>query len=68
MGDHHHPHGLNLPLVFGGTRTDVQLFRDGESLVLLDLPFSFVMDTVLLPVTIPWVLLRQSGSSDSPVK
>ena len=48
------------PHVFGGVRTDV--FTAGQARTLgwfhyLDVPFSFVLDVVLLPVSIPLALL-----------
>lgn len=51
------------PAIMGGTRQNALMFdltgcAAFDSLfALIDCPFSFVMDLLLLPVTIPWDLL-----------
>ena len=60
--------GYKGPLVYSGTRYDasvlgnafVDLSIGGMMFALIDLPFSFLVDTVLLPVTIP----RDAARSD----
>ena len=49
-------------IIFGGTQADLEMMFNkvpiGGGLIfligLIDLPFSFCLDIVLLPVTIPW--------------
>ena len=51
-------HKKNSPVLYSGTRCDVSLLIENDSgkfdpVYAFDLPFSFVLDTVLLPVSIP---------------
>ena len=48
--------GEGVPL--GGTQWDVQLIRDDFYLAVVDMPFSFVVDVVSLPFTVPFTVLR----------
>ncbi len=52
--------GRSSPDVYAGTRIlfDVVDFESKEVYYLFDLPFSFVADTALLPVTLPMALVR----------
>ena len=64
--------GYKGPLVYSGTRYDSGLF--GNALVnfdmgsmmfaLIDFPFSFLVDTVLLPVTIPRDMARSNRATE----
>lgn len=52
--------------VYSGTARDFELeCFEGTC---LDIPFSFIADTVLLPITVPWTLVRLSRvkSGDEP--
>ena len=48
------------PVVYGGTHMNTWVLANGGSVLptLLDLYLSFVLDTLLLPITIPLELLR----------
>ena len=50
--------GYHAPIIYGGTRMNVGITEEqGISPYTLDFPFSFVLDTVILPITIPWAIL-----------
>ena len=66
--------GMNHgPRIYSGVREDVRIIDRGGIyehkmpffviLAVLDFPLSFALDTLLLPLTIPWDLLE----SDSPI-
>ncbi len=62
-----------IPRVYGGVALDLELLRHpSESFALVDLPFSFVADTLLLPYTIQAQLrhgsleLRAPGAAPAP--
>ena len=67
--------GKQGELIYGGAQRDIRYIRQGgaghvESLFfvilsLIDLPLSFVLDTVFLPITIPWELF---GSDSAKVE
>jgi uncharacterized protein YceK len=50
------------PQVYGGTRYDWHMFSDSDlesgTFAFYDLPFSFILDTALLPITGIFELLR----------
>ncbi len=65
--------------IYGGTRVDVKLIGSAAkprhphdpfptwiyvTYGVIDIPFSLVMDTVLLPISIPWTLIKSSGDDD----
>lgn len=50
-----------LPRIYGGTIFDCQQFTETWGLVLMDLPFSFTVDTILLPLTIYEQFTREEG-------
>lgn len=71
--------GPGNPLVYGGVRLEAGFLHEvftteGDPsaswgrmftpLVILDLPFSLVLDTAVLPVTIPWALLSGEDEPD----
>jgi len=58
------PETLNK--VYSGTIRDIQLGCAHGTC--LDLPFSLVADTVVLPVTIPWSLYNWFHEEPSPVE
>ncbi|HMV41541.1 MAG TPA: YceK/YidQ family lipoprotein [Leptospiraceae bacterium] len=58
----------NTAVFYSGTRCDVNLLIENDSgkfdpIYLIDLPFSFLLDTVLLPISIPFalVMVRHHG-------
>ncbi len=62
---------IDLLLIYGGSKLlDSPLDCGGLALLalvggIIDLPFSLVADTVLLPITIPWYL---AANSDTPTQ
>ena len=50
-------HKKNAPVFYSGTRCDVGLMMENgilyDPIYILDLPFSFVLDTILLPISLP---------------
>ncbi len=45
--------GKHLPYVYSGTIVNIRCLAEGGFFFVLDIPFSLVADTVLLPVSIP---------------
>ena len=50
------------PLIYSGIRWDLNAVENLGPLVILDMPLSVVLDTVLLPLTIPWALIELSSA------
>jgi uncharacterized protein YceK len=49
----------NAPVFYSGTRCDFTLMLENDSgsfdpIYIIDLPFSFLLDTVLLPISLPF--------------
>jgi uncharacterized protein YceK len=52
--------------VYGGVKTDLKCMRHLEGILsVFDIPFSAIVDTVLLPVTIWFEIFREKGASRS---
>lgn len=60
----------NSPIVYGGVRTNLTEHNDEgcfKGLYAVDLGMSMIVDTVLLPMTIPWALTaKKSGNYGDP--
>ncbi|MBP6739121.1 MAG: YceK/YidQ family lipoprotein [Leptospiraceae bacterium] len=51
-------HKKSAPVFYSGTRCDIGLMIENgiwyDPIYLFDLPFSFILDTVLLPISLPF--------------